>query len=106
MAVESASDRAAMLADFGVSITYTLAGGGVSTIVGIYDSPADDFSGFPNAPGMIRQAPRFACRAADLPGAAAQGDSVAVAGVATAYRVTEILRDGTGFAQVNLEQAS
>ena len=38
MAVESAADRLAMLADFGQSITYTAQGGSPSTITGIFDN--------------------------------------------------------------------
>ena len=38
MAVETTNDRIALLADFGVSVTYTVQGGSATNIVGIFDN--------------------------------------------------------------------
>lgn len=104
MAVESAGDRRAFLADFGVTVTYTRVAGGVSTVLGIFDTPTDDIYGS-NAAGMIRQLPRVVVASTDVPAGAAAGDTVAVAGDSRSFRVVGIYPDGTGFSRIDLEAA-
>lgn len=98
MTVESAADRLAFLNvdDFGVEATYTPAGdAAVPAIVGIFNDP--HLSVAMDHVNVSDSTPTFTCRSADLPGAAAGGDSgdrLIVDGVT--YSVTDLQPDGTG----------
>ena len=102
MAVESAADRAAFfsLNDFGVSATYTPAGGASVTIAGIFDN---DFVALDTAGGVAvaMQQPRFLCRTAQV-AAAKEGDALTVDTVGYTIRVVE--DDGTGITTLVLER--
>lgn len=100
MPVETADDRALLLADFGVSATFTPSGGVGSAVTGILDN---DYEAV-DAGGSVSFAvtrPRFVCRTADIP-AAAEGDTLAVSGVTYVIRV--VMPDGTGMTELMLEK--
>lgn len=103
MAVESATDRATFLADFGEAATYRLArNGGDSAVTGIFGEAAATAFG---QPGVSTTRPEFLMRADDLPATARGGedaDRLTVAG--RLFSVMEILRDGTGMARLVLEE--
>lgn len=101
--IESDADRAAFLADFGVTATYRLAAGGTSTLVGLFDrSPRDVTVG--GIVATLDARPSFLVWTVDLPAGAAQdaGDQLTVPAQAhtglaeTTYDVTRIEPDGTG----------
>lgn len=100
MAVESAADRLAMLADFGQSITYTRQGGSPTTITGIFDNDYAEV----DAGGMVgfaMQQPRLMVRTADVI-SATEGDTFVVSGVTYLSRVVQ--DDGTGMTFIVLEK--
>jgi hypothetical protein len=92
VSVESAADRAAMLADFGVVATWS----GVGQVTGIFDAayidPLGQFEG---------SAPVFHAASADLEGIE-QGDTLTVDDVV--YTVVEVQPDGTGMVLVRLRR--
>lgn len=96
MAVESAADRASLLADFGEAITW-----GAATITGLAHAGSLRLEGMDGAGAMSAQA-AVLCRSADLPGDAAAGDAVSFRG--TAHTVRAIEPDGTGMTLVRLEE--
>lgn len=103
MAVEDADIRAIYFNtdEFGVSATVTPSSGVASTINVIFDKP-DETLGLGEA-GITSHRPSITCRTADI-SSLAHGDSVTVN--STNYTVAEILRDGTGIAQIFLEDIS
>lgn len=105
MSIESATDRAAFLADDGKVATYTLAAGGVSTLTGLYDAPTGDELGFSHAPAMLERRVQLVVRSADLPSGAAQGDAVSIAGVSGSFTVAALYPDGTGMTRLDLASA-
>lgn len=99
MPVELASDRLALLADFGVSATYTPAGGSASSITVIFDRDYQAVDG-----GSIQFAttePMAMCRTSDVSGAA-QGDALVVSGVD--YTIQVVMDDGTGMTTLALSE--
>ena len=54
MAVETNDDRTALLADFGVSATYTPTGGSASTITGIFDNDVQEVDAGGTATSRLR----------------------------------------------------
>lgn len=101
MPVESAADRAVFVNpdEFGVTATYGLAGGGSSTIDGIFD---DGYRQAFDGPGIASDQPRFIVRQADLPAGYGKGDSVTIDG--TEFEVAVIERDGTGMVVLALTE--
>ena len=102
MAVETADDRAIFVGvdDFGTAATYTLQGGGSSTVNGIFDNEfveVDAGGGF----GVAMQQPRFQCRTADI-SSAAEGDTIVISSVT--YTVRIVQDDGTGMTMLVLEK--
>ena len=100
MAVESAADRLAMLADFGQSITYTRQGGSATTITGIFDNDYAEV----DAGGMVgfaMQQPRIVVRTSDVI-LATEGDTFVISGVTYLSRVVQ--DDGTGMTFIVLEK--
>lgn len=100
MAVESTSDRATFVStdEFGDAATYTLAGGGVTALSGIFSTPWAE--GHRNTPGLATAKPEFVCRTADLPAGAKPGDTLAVAGFT--HRVLQLRPDQTGMTEIAL----
>ena len=105
MPVESADDRAAMLVDFGATVSWTRgAGGPVTTFTAIFDRPSLDVPGQEVA--LVDRNPALLCREADLPSGAAEDDAVSVVdelGASHSLRCKLIRPDGTGFAVVDLK---
>ena len=104
MPVESAADRAAFLADFGVSVRWTPAGGSAATLTAIFDYPSTTVAGLSEA-DIVDRTPTLLCRSADLPDGAAEDDDVSVEGedgVTHALRCKLLRPDGTGFTIVHL----
>ena len=102
MAVETASDLAAFIStnDFGVSASYTVAGGSAATISGIFDNNIIEVEAGGGVPIAVRQ-PRFLCRTADV-ASAADGDAITIN--STAYTIRMVDEDGTGMTQLILEK--
>ena len=100
MPVESADDRAAMLADFGVSISYTVQGGSAATITGIFDNQYVEVDAGGEV-GFAVQQPRLTVRTADVPNCT-EGDTFVVGGVTYLSRIVQ--DDGTGITLVALEK--
>ena len=103
MPAESAADRASFVGtgDFGVAATYTLAGGGDTTVNGIFD---DEFAAVDVDAGapITATKPQFECVEADLPAGRAQRDTITISG--TVYVVQEIMPDGTGMVVLMLDE--
>ncbi len=93
MAVETDTERLAMLNDFGVDVVISAV-----TYKGIYDRPYA-------APGdMAGYAPELLMRTSDVTGSAvARGDGITIDG--TSFTVREIQRDGTGFTTLVVAEA-
>jgi|GEM_PF-844236 len=101
MTVESADDRAAFIADFGVAVTWAGAG---TTFLGIFDRPSMMVEGLADVTVIDRDA-SLLCLEADLPGDAAENDTVAIDGESQAFRCQALRPDGTGFVVVDLKRA-
>lgn len=95
MAVEIANDRAILLADFGVTVTW-----GLNTFTAIFDNmyTAEDLGG---SVAIAMTQPKLLCRTADINGMA-EGDSITVESVN--YYVRVIMPDGTGMSELMLEK--
>lgn len=102
MTVESAADRAAFLADFGVVVTWTRSGT-PSTLTAIFDRPAILVDAGEQT--LIDRDASLICREADLPSGAAEGDPIAVAGETVTFLCQAIRPDGQGMASVDLRRA-
>ncbi|MGA0081655.1 MAG: head-tail joining protein [Sedimenticolaceae bacterium] len=100
MPVESADDRAAMLADFGEAVTYTVQGGSAATITGIFDNQYVEVDAGGEV-GFAVQQPRLTVRTADVPNCT-EGDTFVVGGVTYLSRIVQ--DDGTGITLVALEK--
>lgn len=100
MAVETDIERAIMLADFGVSVSYTPSGGSASTITGIFDNQYQAVETGGEVAFAIEQ-PKLAVKTSDV-STAAEGDTVVVSGVT--YKVTVVMNDGTGMTDLALEK--
>jgi len=100
MAVETAADRALLLADFGVDAIFDPASSSHSTVRGVFDN---DYEAV-NAGGTMDFAitrPRFYCRAADVQNVT-EGDDLEIDGIA--YKIRVIMPDGTGMTEMMLEK--
>ncbi|MFB6460457.1 head-tail joining protein [Bradyrhizobium tunisiense] len=104
MPIETAADRLVFLSveEFGAEGTYApAAGGGSTTIAGIFDRPS--ISTDLNQVASLDARPTFCCRAADLPAGADgdAGDQLTVTGEG-AFEVVSIEPDGQGMALLRL----
>ena len=100
MAVETADDRTALLADFGVTATYTPSGGQASTVTVIVDTDFQEA----DAGGSITFAieiPRALGKTADFANAA-EGDTLVISG--TTYVILVVMPDGQGMTELRLEK--
>jgi|TARA_X000001382_G_scaffold109725_1_gene85985 hypothetical protein len=84
--------------EFGTTATVTPSGGSSSTIKVIFDRP-DETLGIGEA-GLTSHRPRITCKTSDIT-SLAHGDQVNVN--STNYTIAEILKDGTGIAEIFLE---
>jgi hypothetical protein len=102
VSVESAADRAAFLADFGVPVDWTVGATTTSDILVLFDNgavPAESLEGL----GVITKRATITLPEADMPsGAGGESDVIAI-GAAT-YRPKNPMPDGTGFMVVTLEK--
>ena len=97
--VETADDRLIMLADFGVSATYTPSGGTATAVTVIFDNdyiPVDTGASV----AFAMNQPKAMARTQDMP-SAAEGDAIVIGGVNYIIRV--VMTDGTGMTEIMLE---
>lgn len=99
MAVETAGDRAAMLADFGVDSTYTPDGGSPITVKVIFLN--EYYSVEAGNVGMEMSQPIAVLRSADAPNLA-HNDTFLIEGIT--YKSVNVRPDGTGMTEVAMEQ--
>jgi hypothetical protein len=99
MPVETADDRAFMIADFGESVTYMPTGRVKSTITAIFDNQYQSVDAGGTVSFAVVQ-PRLTVRTADIPNAE-EGDCFLVR--STLYAVTILMDDGTGITEIALE---
>jgi len=101
MSVESAADRAAMLADWGEAVSWTV-GAVTSSITAIYDNGTvrNDME---FAPGALNARGTLTLREQDLPVGGIKGDAITVRGAA--LKVKSIERDGMGMVLVRVGDA-
>jgi hypothetical protein len=100
MAVETDDDRSYMLADFGVTVSYTLTGSSAKNITCIFDNDVQEI----DAGGAVTfavEVPRLLCRTSDI-ATAAEGDTAVIS--ATTYSVLSVFRDGQGMTELRLEK--
>ena len=92
MGVETEADRLFLVntTDFGTTATYTLAAGGVSSPIGIFDNEYFEADANTNV-GFVSTQPRFVCTTSSLPATAA-------------YKVRVVQSDGTGMTTLILEK--
>lgn len=102
MTVESAADRATMLADFGDVVTWTV-GATPSTLTAIFERPTVD--GQMAEIDMINRDATLKCCEADVPDGADEGDAIAIAGEPQAFTVKVLRPDGQGMVVVDLKKA-
>lgn len=99
MTVETADDRAIMIADFGEQITFTPRIGPTASINGIFDNQYQAV----DAGGSVDFAvlsPRLTVRTTDAPNVA-EGDKFTIRDVI--YSVNVVMADGTGITEISLE---
>lgn len=99
MAVETASDRASLLADFGVSCVWTPAVGSPIPITGIFDYEYQQVEAG-GTQGFAMRAAKLLVRTADIPGVK-DGTAISVEGVNHVVRI--VMPDGTGMTELFLE---
>jgi len=92
--VESAADRASMLADFGVTATYS---GG--TFTAIFDNDYEAVEAGGGVP-VAALNPRITCRTADV-STLSDGDSLTID--SALYVIAYVMPDGTGVTAMILE---
>lgn len=100
MAVETDVDRSYLLADFGVTASYTPSGGSATSITGIFDNEVDEFDAGGTASFAV-EIPRFLCRTSDV-SSAAEGDAIVIDSVT--YSILSVFPDGQGMTSLRLEQ--
>lgn len=91
-----------MLADFGIAVSWTPAGGSAATLTALFDNAARIEADYAEAGGYVAEEATLTLREADIPAGAAKDDAVTVD--SAAYLVKAILPDGTGLANVTLEK--
>lgn len=100
MSVESAADRAAFLADWGVGVSWVV-GVNTSTLTGILHAGTVRVEG-EDGNGVLNARASLQVRSADVPSGGGYGDAVTIEAVA--YSVKSIEPDGTGMTVVLLEE--
>jgi hypothetical protein len=104
MPVEVLADRRVLIADFGVSCTGTLTGGGSVTFTAIYDAQhaLEEAGGFV---AFSVDQPRLTCITSDI-STLNEGDTVTVPveGTDVDCTIRVIMPDGTGITELALEK--
>lgn len=102
MAVETAEDRLALLADFGQEAILAPAGspGTTTTVTGIFDNKFIEAAAFLTEEGVDSKQPMINCRTSDV-STFVRGDLLETGGVD--YTIQTIDADGTGFTNLILQ---
>jgi len=100
MPVETASDRVALLADFGEAITFNPASGSRKSVTGIFDNIYEEVEAGGSV-GVSMQQPRLFVRTSDIAGAK-EGDAIIVNN--TNYTIRVVMSDGLGMTELALEK--
>jgi hypothetical protein len=100
VSVETAADRGALLADFGVSVSWKVGVAAAVTLTGIFDNGTVVHEGGEGL-GMLNRRATLTLREADVPAGTA-ADVITIAGVT--YHPKNSLPDGTGMVVVTLER--
>lgn len=103
MTVESAADRAAFLADFGVPVEWAQHGVVIATFTAVFDRPAVLSDG-PAEVGMLDRVPTLCLREADLPADPAEDDPVIIDGDTIGFACRHVRPDGAGMCIVDLKR--
>ena len=99
MAVETDDDRTILLADFGVTATYTPDGGSAVSITGIRDDIYQEVE--LGIAGVAASEPRFLAKTTDV-ASAAEGDTLTIG--SDSYIIRVVMNDGTGMTELVLEE--
>ena len=100
MPVETAADRAVLLADFGETVIYNPASGSRKSVTAIFDNIYEEVEAGGTV-GVSMQQPRLFVRTADIQGAV-EGDAITVSDVD--YTIRVIMSDGQGMTELVLEK--
>ncbi|MFZ9066263.1 MAG: head-tail joining protein [bacterium] len=100
MTVETASDRKAFLADFGINVTFRPQSSGAKTVKGIFDNIYQEIEAGGSV-GISMQQPRLFCVTSDIVGAT-EGDIVKID--STTYIIRVVMSDGIGMTELMLEK--
>lgn len=102
--VEDDDDRAAFLDpdEFGTEARYTPAGGDAVDMNVILDEASRSVQGVGEVPSILPFS-RAACRTADLPATATEGDRLEIVASGRSFLVKAIVPDSTGMARLELE---
>ena len=100
MPVETAADRAALLADFGETVIFNPASGSRKSITGVFDNVYEEVEAGGTV-GVSMQQPRLFVRTADITGAT-EGDAITINDVD--YTIRVVMSDGLGMTELQLEQ--
>ena len=100
MAIENDAERTALLADFGVTATYTAEGAGAVSITVIYDEP---YLGVDPDGAVVVESKNPTCLAKTTDVSAANHAATLVIASVT-YNVVGVQHDGTGVTILELEQ--
>lgn len=103
MPVETAADRAAFLADFGLTAAYTPAGAGATTLTGIFDNDWLDLD-VEGEVGVASRSPRLVCRTSDLSDAGGSPNDATLVIAGVTYKIRVEKPDGTGMTELKLEK--
>lgn len=102
MSVESSADRAALLADFGMNISWQVGAGAPAEFTALYDSGTIEQE-FQDGAGGLNTRATLTLRAEDLPAGAGAAADVIVVNTVT-FHPKAMKPDGTGLVIVTLEQ--
>lgn len=100
MPVESAFDRIALLADFGVDSVYTPEKGASKTVKVIFDRDFQEADAGGSV-AFVLEFPRVVGRTSELADAA-EGETLSIEGVT--YHIMVVMHDGQGMTELRLEK--
>ena len=100
MPVETAEDRAALLADFGEDVKFNPASGSRKTVTGVFDNIYEEVEAGGTV-GVSMQQPRLFVRTADIAGAT-EGDAITINDLD--YTIRVVMSDGQGMTELALEK--
>lgn len=100
MTVETAADRAALLKDFGVDVTFDSQTKSAKTVKGILDNIYQEIEAGGTV-GISMQQPRLFCATSDISGAV-ENDIIKIG--STTYKIRVVMSDGIGMTELVLEK--